>query len=98
MMHGMIHYSAMSIKSDSGVGCAARQVCSVVRCEVVSQRTARSNNRNWCSESQLEQREGTGLTGRLQGGSHNKPFKALSLNTLMKVSFSFLGENKNKQK
>ena len=59
----------MSTKSDSGAG-GARPVSSVLRCEVVSS----NNKRNWRSESHLE----------LQAGSH-KPYKALSLNTLLKV-------------
>ena len=39
----------------------------------------------WSSESHLEHREPPG-GGRLQAGGH-KPFKALSLNTLLKVSY-----------
>ena len=78
----MINSSAMSTKSDCGVG-GARPVSSVSRCEGAN--TSSSNNkRNWCSESHLEQRDPC-VGGRLQAGSH-KPYKALSLNTLLKVS------------
>ena len=74
----LLNCSAMSSKSDCGV---TRPGCSGARCEVG--RTVRTS-RDWSSESQLEQREHQG-GGRLQPGGH-KPFRAISLNTLLKVS------------
>ena len=53
-----------------------------------------TTRRNWCSESQLERRDHQAGAGRLQAAGH-KPFKALSLNTLLKVRF--IKETKKKK-
>ena len=56
-----------------------------------------TTRRNWCSESQLERRDHQAGAGRLQAAGH-KPFKALSLNTLLKVRFIKKKKNKAKTK
>ena len=73
----------MSTKSDCGVGGGG------------SDGSVSNTRRNWGSESQLEQRDQQSGAGRLQAPGH-KPFKALSLNTLLKVSFLSQNNKNNK--
>ena len=76
----------MSTKSDCGVD-GTRPVSWMGRSELSSVGgSVDTTRRNWSSESQLERRDHQAAAGRLQAAGH-KPFKALSLNTLLKVRF-----------
>ena len=69
-----LHYSGMSIKSDSGVGQARKSLSKLGKFDVKAKR-------NWCSESQLGCQWVGGAEGKARLG-------ASSLNTLFKVSHS----------
>ena len=85
----------MSTKSDCGVD-GTRPVSWMGRSELSSVGgSVDTTRRNWSSESQLERRDHQAAAGRLQAAGH-KPFKALSLNTLLKVRFIKEKKTKNK--